>query len=62
VIAPGSPASSPSGVDLTGHLVVTDLDGTLWDGAARPHPGARGAVARLAAMGAVRTAEHGAGR
>jgi hydroxymethylpyrimidine pyrophosphatase-like HAD family hydrolase len=37
---------------LAGWLLVTDLDGTLWDGANRLHPGAREAVDELAAMGA----------
>ena len=34
-------------------LLVTDLDGTLWDGGNRLHPGAREAVERLVATGAL---------
>lgn len=36
---------------LAGWTLVTDLDGTLWDGGNRLHPGAREAVCELAARG-----------
>src|SRR2546423_15105427 len=39
--------------DLAGWLLVTDLDGTLWDTSGRLQPGAREALDTLSAMGAV---------
>jgi hydroxymethylpyrimidine pyrophosphatase-like HAD family hydrolase len=39
-------------VDLAGWLVITDLDGTLWDPSLRLYPGAREALAALRARGA----------